>query len=155
MKLYEINEAITKCIDPESGEVLDEMALEQLQMEKEEKIEGVGLWIKNLLALDDAIANEIKALEERQKPINNKIESLKNFMALALNGEKLETGKISISWRKSESISISDDAFIPEEYQVIIPECYKPNKILLKKALKDGVEIDGVELVTKNNIQIK
>jgi len=155
MKLYEIDQAIMNCIDPESGEVLDEQALEELQMEKNEKIENVGLWIKNLIALDDAIENEIKALEDRLKPINNKIESLKTFMQIALNGENFQTGKIAISWRKSESISVSEDAHIPDMYLTVVPELIKPNKTLLKKAIKEGLEIDGVELVLKNNIQIK
>ena len=155
MKLYEIDQAIMNCIDPESGEVLDEQALEELQMEKNEKIENVGLWIKNLIALDDAIENEIKALEDRLKPINNKIESLKTFMQIALNGENFQTGKIAISWRKSESISVSEDAHIPDMYLTVVPELIKPNKTLLKKAIKDGIEIDGVELVAKNNMQIK
>ena len=58
--LYEINEAILSCIDLESGEIIDEAALEALQMQRDEKIENVGLWIKNLVAESSALAAEIK-----------------------------------------------------------------------------------------------
>ena len=50
MNLYEIDAAITACIDPETGEVLDEEALNALHMERSAKVESVALWIKNLNA---------------------------------------------------------------------------------------------------------
>ena len=37
--IYEINQAILDCIDPETGEVLDMEALEQLQMDRVQKAE--------------------------------------------------------------------------------------------------------------------
>lgn len=37
MNLYEIDKAILACIDPETGELLDEDALTNLQMERTEK----------------------------------------------------------------------------------------------------------------------
>ena len=49
MTLYEINEAIRNAIelgfDPETGEILDASALEQLQMDRDEKIENICLYI--------------------------------------------------------------------------------------------------------------
>ena len=55
--LYEINESIVAAfergIDAETGEILSEKALEELaklEMERDEKVEGIALWIKNLLA---------------------------------------------------------------------------------------------------------
>lgn len=153
MKLYEINEAIMNCIDLESGEILDETALEKLQMEKSEKFENVGLWIKNLEADIKMIGEEIDNLNARKTAKKNKAESLKSFLSFALNGEKFETPKLSVSWRKSESVNIAEDATLPGEY--LVPVEPRPDKTLLKKVLKDGAKIAGVELITKQNIQIK
>ena len=62
MTLFEINEQIQKAIelgfDPETGEILDASALEQLQIDRDEKIENICLYIKDLTA-------EAKALAEK------------------------------------------------------------------------------------------
>ena len=52
--LYEIDQAIMACLDFETGEILDADRLNALQMERQDKVESVVLWIKNLAA--DAIA---------------------------------------------------------------------------------------------------
>lgn len=41
--LYEINQRILECVDPETGELIDPENLEALVMEKELKIENVAL----------------------------------------------------------------------------------------------------------------
>lgn len=48
MRLYEIEQAIMDCIDEETGEIIDLERLNQLMMDKQKKIEGVALWVKNL-----------------------------------------------------------------------------------------------------------
>ena len=151
--LYEINEAILSCIDMESGEILDEKALAALEMQRDEKLENVGLWIKNLAAESTALAAEIRTLTERKRIKENKAESLMNYLGAALQGARFETPRISVSWRKSESVFIAEGAALPEEY--LVPAEPRPDKTLLKKAIKDGIEIAGVELISKNNIQIK
>lgn len=153
LSIYEINEAIMACIDFETGEVIDEAALEELQMERDTKLENVGLWVKNLTAEVAALDAEIKALSDRKKAKDNKIDSLKNYLSAALDGERFETPKLVVSWRKSESIVIDETAELPCEY--LVPVEPRPDKTALKKAIKDGAEICGVELVSKNNIQIK
>ena len=47
--LYEINKAILECLDPETGEIIDDR-ISELLMEKEQKLENIALWIKNLQA---------------------------------------------------------------------------------------------------------
>jgi len=151
--LYEINEAILSCIDLESGEIIDESALEALQMQRDEKLENVGLWIKNLAAESSALASEIKTLTDRKRHKENKTESLIGYLGSALRGERFETPRISVSWRKSEVVNICEDAILPGEY--LVPVDPRPDKTLLKQALKEGAKIVGVELISKQNIQIK
>ena len=42
--LYDIDAAILDCVDQETGEILDPEKLDALQMEREQKLEGVALW---------------------------------------------------------------------------------------------------------------
>lgn len=48
--LYEIDAAILECVDAETGEIIDPDALTALTMQREQKIENVALYYKNLLS---------------------------------------------------------------------------------------------------------
>ena len=109
MKLYEIDNAILDCIDTETGEVIDIDKLNELQLERDTKIENVACWIKDLKAEAEAIKAEKLALAERQKAAENKAESLKKWLAYALDGEKFSTARCSVSFRKTESVEVTED----------------------------------------------
>ena len=153
MKLYEIEQAMLSCIDSETGEIIDEAKLDALNMAKAEKIEGICLWIKNLSAAALALEAEEKNFAERKRVTKNKIESLKKYVAMALEGQPFETTQVKVGFRKSESLDISEGANIPGEFMRFKePE---PDKTALKKAVKAGLVIDGVTLIEKQNINIK
>ena len=77
MNLYEIDEEIRVlldqgfnelCIDPETGEILEEKAqelLNGLQEQKTAKVENIALYIKNMNSEADAIKREEQRLAER------------------------------------------------------------------------------------------
>lgn len=158
--LYEINQAMLECLDMETGEVLDAEKLDALQMERTAKLENVTLWIKNLLADVEAYEKEIGTFVARKKAAENKIESLKNYLAYALNGEKFSTPKCAISYRKSQIADIKDEAAFKAWAVVVAPELLtiqepKINKNEVKRCLKDGEDIPGAALVERLNIQIK
>lgn len=158
--LYEINaqieQAWSAAVDPETGEIISEeaaQAVEQLAMAREEKIENLALYWKNLTAEAEALKNEKLALAARQSATEKKAESIKEYLASSMNGEKFKSEKVAISWRKSESVSVDANAFLPEEYVTLREPV--PNLTAIKKALKAGEQIDGATLVASNNIQIK
>lgn len=152
MNLYQINEEIMSCIDLETGEILDVDKLSELKIARDEKIENIGLWIKNLTAEAEALRAEKRAFDERLKTTERKIASLKGYLTGFLQGEKFETAKLKIGFRKSESLEVSEDGFIPQEYFRTKKEV---NIEKLKKDIKAGLEIKGVYLVEKQNINIK
>ena len=156
MTLYEINQAIIDCMventDMETGEILDTAQLDSLQMELDDKLEGIGCWIKNLEAEAAACEREKKAFEARQNAAENKAASLKRYLTDFLRGCPFETLRVKISFRKSESLEVSESAVVPEEFLKYKVEV---NKTDLKKAVKAGLLLDGVQLVQKQNIQIK
>lgn len=157
MTLFDINKAILDFeyeIDEETGEILNAEELDQLQMAREDKIEGVGLWIKNLTAEAEAVKKEKDAMADRQRRLEKKVESLKRYLEYALQGEKFSTPRISMSFRKSESVFIPDEAQLDDRF-VNVTMVKKPDKKLIKDTLKAGLEVPGAELVTKQNLQIK
>lgn len=160
MRLYEIDQAIMACLDLETGEILDAARLDELQMERTAKLEGVACWVKNLEAEADAIEKEKKALMQREKVARNKAESLKRWLAEALQGEKLTTAKAAVSYRKSEAVEfVNQDLFVvwaAESHNDLLT--YKqpePNKTAIKQLLKAGGKLPGAQLVEKRNISIK
>lgn len=161
MNLYEINLAIEKAfdeaIDPETGEILSENALaylDELEMARDTKIENIGCWIKNLDAEAEALKREKQAFADRQKRAEKKSASLRRYLSSVLDGQKFQTEKVAISFRKSESVQIDDESKIPAEYIKQKIET-APDKTAIKKAIKAGLIIEGAELVEGKNIQIK
>lgn len=157
MTLFEIDRAILDFqyeIDEETGEILNAEELDQLQMAREDKIEGVGLWIKNLTAEAEAVKKEKDAMADRQKRLEKKIESLRRYLEYALQGEKFSTPRIAMTFRRSESVFIPDEALLDDRFMNITLS-KKPDKKLIKDTLKAGKEVPGAELITKQNLQIK
>ena len=162
MNLFEIEDAIANCvklegrddyIDVSTGEIIDTAALEQLEMDRDKKIRNIACWIRNLEADEKALTDQIKTFTARKNAVKNKRESLKKYLANFLNGAKWQNSEVAISWRKSESVEVSNVKELPEEYlKYKDPE---PDKVKLKADLKAGAEIEGVRLITKENIQIK
>ena len=158
MKLYEIDEAIMACIDAETGEIIDADKLDKLTMERDAKIENVALWIKDLKAEAEALKNEKQALAERQRVAENKAESLKKWLAYALQGEKFKTPKCAISFRKSEAVEVTDEGLnnlMKEHDELLTYKAPEPNKTKIKQALKDGLSVAGVQLVQNTSTIIK
>ena len=158
MKLYEIDNAILDCIDLETGEVIDTERLDALQMERDAKIENVALWIKDLKAEAEAIKAEKMALAERQRVAENKAESLKKWLAYALDGQKFSTARCAVSFRNTEKVEISDVGMIrlmKEHDELLTYKDPEPNKTAIKQALKDGLTVQGVQLVQNMSTIIK
>ena len=152
--LYEIESAIMNCVDAETGEVIDIDLLEHLEIERSQKIENICCYIKNLISDADAIKAEKAKLSKREEVCRNKAEQLKNYLTSSLNGQKFSSARCAVSYRKSESVEIVDMDKIPKKYLVKKVEL-KPDKDLIKTALKEGVSVKGCVLCEKSNIQIK
>lgn len=152
--LYEIDMQILSCIDQETGEMIDPERLENLFMERNQKIENVALWIKNLQSDVLAFEAEKKAFEKRKKDAENKIEGLKKWLAMALQGDKFSTGKCAVSFRRSEQVDIPDESLVPKEFMKEKIK-YEPDRTAIKNAIKAGQEISGCLLIENLNAQIK
>lgn len=153
MTLYEIDAALLACIDPETGEV-DLEQLESLQQERERKIAGVLDWWKDLTATAAAIKAEIAALQERREAMERKAESLTDWLARALDGEKFQTPRALVSYRKSTAVAVDEPELLPPEYVREKVETV-PDKVKIKEALASGAEVPGARLESRTALVIK
>lgn len=152
--LYEIDADIMACVDMETGEIIDIQKLKALEMERDKKIEGVILWRKDMLAEAEAIKNEVKKLQDRIRPLENKAEQLKAYINYALEGQKFKTERCAVSYRKTTSVIIDDPRKIPPKYLKDIKEDWV-SKSAIKEALEEGMTIDGAHQEEKQSIIIK
>ena len=154
--LFEIDKAIADFefeVD-EDGVILNADELDNLKMAREQKCENIALYFKNVSAEAEMVKAEAKTMTERAKRLENKAESLKKYLAYALGGEKFSTPKVAVSFRRSESVNITDEHLVPDNF-CDFTMVRKPNKTALKDALKKGEEIMGAELVEKQNVSVK
>lgn len=158
MTLYEINEQLRNAIefgcDPETGEIIDTAALEELEMARDEKIENICLFIKDLKAEAAAIKAEKDALDTRMKASAKKAESLTNYLQLMLAGEKFKTSKVAISYRKTQAVTIFDLDALPMDY-IRVKTSTEPDKVMIKEAIKAGETVPGAELEERQSMTIK
>jgi hypothetical protein len=161
MNLYQIDEQIASLIDAETGEIKDFAAFVNLQMQREQKIENIALWVKNLLSEASAIKAEIDTLAKRKKAADLKVEKLKKYLGIILCGESFKTPRCVITFRPSKSLRIDNSSeFIKWAKQhgkddFISYSAPTVNKKAITDAIKDGEEIPGVELTEHNNLQLK
>ena len=162
MNLYEINKEFEKAIlnivnlddnlvvDETTGEVITQDAydkiLDQLELARDEKLKNCLYYIKSIEADEDIIAKEIKRLQGLKSTKSNTKESLKAYVLENVDkGEKLDYKTIKLSCvAGAESVEIDFDAQVPKQYCTIK---VTPSKTEIKKALKSGIEIDGVRIV--------
>lgn len=152
MKLYEIDQALYDCFDEETGD-FDQKKFALLDGERNKKLEEIVLGIKNLTADATAIREEELALAKRRKTKERKAESMRNFLALYLNGERLETSKCSVTWKSSRSLQVLDPKLIPQKYLKYAEPTI--DKIAITTDIKNGVDVMGASLVKHSNMIIK
>lgn len=157
MKLYEITNSINQVKkfidDPEELTAY----LDTLDVELKNKAKNIFMLMKNIEAPIQAIDDEIDRLTKMKKSYQAKANNLKNYISYTMqkNGiEKIESDIVKFSFRKSETIEIIDESMIPSEF-INIKEVKTVDKIAIKKAIKAGNNVRGVDCLVHKNLQIK
>ena len=160
VSLYEldrsIEEVLMNLVDEETGEV-DEGKLEQLNqlnIDRDNKIESCVLYAKSLRADGDAIMNESNTLKDRATKKFNKAERILQYVDMSLNGEKFETERCLVTYRPSQAVEILNEDALDDKYFRVKTD-RKPDKAVIKKALKAGEMVTGAVLVDKLNMSVK
>ena len=160
--LYDIDAAILACVDQETGEIFDPEQLDALQIEREQKLEGVALWIKDLKAEAEAVKAEADKLNARKKAIDNKVEGLKTWLMYALGGEKLKTPRCNVYQTHSQKVVIDDEKAMidmlmssPSGEKFLRIKEPEIDKNALKDSLKQGYEYEFAHLEETESIVIR
>ena len=99
------------------------------------------------------IKDEADKLTERRHILERKAERLKAYLASQMPGEKFESPRVAISWRKSEAVRIIDESMIPLCFwKTPVPQL---DKVSVRATIKSGKDVPGATLEEKQNIQIK
>ena len=155
-KLYDIVREIEDFeyeIDEKTGEILNANQLDALELERDNKIEQLCLYVKNLKSDAAAYKAEKDGFAKKQKAAENKAESIKNYIAYILAGDKFKTDRVTVSYRKSEQVECLDKSLVDDDYlRFKEPEL---DKTKIKKALKEGIKVGGCMLVERQNMNIK
>lgn len=157
MKLYEISQAILDIYDnaeiDENGEMhIDDQLLAYLEQDRDNRIEGLIKYYKDIQGDIEKFRAEIRSLAESKRVLENKSESLEKFLDTLHKGEAKQYGVHKVSYRKSTIVVGSDLDALPPELKNTVVEARKAD---IKAKLKEGVEIIGWSLLDKKNIQIK
>lgn len=167
MKLYEIDTKIIRLINLyENGEIdldtyIDTMS--SLEFEQNDKIDNIACYIKQLLAEEKALKEEIDNLTKRRKAKQRTIENLKDYISdsMKINKiDKIETTRNIIKFRNNAvKVNIQDEEkfllWAMENHDELL-NYKKPdvNKTAIKEYLKDN-DIEGVNLIREKTLQIK
>ena len=140
-------------MDKETGEVLDEAALDALTIEREEKIRNIAAWIVNLKADAEAYKQRADDFTVRKKAAENKAESLKKYLSRQLDGKAWKNEDFSVSFRMNKATDILDESKIPICY--MISQAPKIDRAAILRTLKMGVAVPGARLVERQSMTVK
>lgn len=167
MKLYELTNEYQAVLDMSEDDGIPADAitdtLEAISAEIEVKADNIACLLKSLDFDIKGIKEEEAHLAERRHKKQATYDRIKQYLAeelLKAGIAKVETARSVISFRKSETVEISDEkAFLEwamnNDDDYIIYSSPKPDKTAIKAAIKGGADIVGAQISEKQNIQIK
>lgn len=160
MKLYEIAPALRFAlddieVDPETGEILNADALHAVEAQAAEKVEATALYLRELDAEAKAAKEEADRMLARVKSMQKRSDYLKAMLLDALHATgKVKTGRVTVSIRTTQAVEIEEGANLPEAYTTV-KTTVSPNKVAIKQALLDGVEVPGCHIEERESVQIR
>ena len=160
MKLYEIAPALRFAlddieVDPETGEILNADALHAVEAQAAEKVEATALYLRELDAEAKAAKEEADRMLARVKSMQKRSDYLKAMLLEALHATgKVKTGRVTVSIRTTQAVAVDEGTNLPEAYTTV-KTTVSPNKVAIKQALLDGVEVPGCELIERESVSIR
>lgn len=161
MTLYEIDQQISNLIDPETGEILDYEEFAALQMDRDQKIENMALWVKEMTANAKAIKDEVEQLTKRKRAFEANAERLKKYIAQALDGQKFQTPRVSVTYRKSTALEVQDAEELSTwlntsgHVDLVVYQPPTIDKRGVTALIKDGEDVIGAALVERQSITVR
>lgn len=163
MKLYEILDNINDILYEvgEDGEInnITFSKLEQLELSLREKIENVGIFLKNTESDVKQLKEAENELKQKRKVLENKKERIKEYLHFQMEKagiDKVKGKLFTVTLAKCPpSVTIIDENNIPSLYKKEVTQVKIDKREILNR-LKAGDEVDGVFLEkNKKTIRVK
>lgn len=162
MHLYELSQGYANLlglIEEAEDPTLIHTLLQATEGQIQEKAANIVKFIKSMDADIDIIKAEEKRLTERRKAIENRRNSIKEYIQqqMELMGmDKIKTPTMTIALQNNPpSVNVLDEKLIPASYLTIIPETYVINKSAIREAIKNGEEVPGAELTQGKSLRVR
>jgi vacuolar-type H+-ATPase subunit E/Vma4 len=176
VRLYDLAEAreiLSQFLEETEGEVTPEIEalLDQLDGQVTEKVERVGLYIREQVVTAAAIKEEEQRLSARRKALERAVEGLKNYLQRQM--ERLGKTKVdgllcTVALQKSPpSVRCTLDGFglvqllesgdeTKASLVTLVPESYKVNGTAVLAAYKAGQELpNGIAVEQGQHVRIR
>lgn len=149
LKLWQIVEDLEGEMPPDI-----EAALRENDCKRDDILEDAICTLKNLDALAELHAAEIKRLGDRRRAIQSRYETLHEWLGTAISPDGFSRGVHSAKWAKCPpSVEIKDPAAVPIEFLDYEP---KIKKVAIKDAMEAGATFDWARLIKdKKTLRIK
>lgn len=156
--LYELTTQASMLYEMLQNEVIDEQIFNDTleAMGAGEKVESYCKVIKQFQSDAEMFKTEIDRLTARKKTAENAVERMKAALLLFMQQtgkDKVKAGSFAVSTATTQAVNITDENAIPCIYLVEQPP--KIDKAGIKKALKDGEQINGAELINNTGVRIR
>lgn len=150
--------AIDEKADANEGELTEDdmQAIVIAQTTSMEKLLSLVGYIKYLESWQATCKAEEQRICKRRKIAENRLQSIKKFLTpYVIEHGKTTVGTTTLSLRKSQAVELVDD-FDNEQYGENVTT-FKPDKKMIKDFLKANpdIVIEGAELITRQNLQIR
>jgi hypothetical protein len=131
--------------------------LESIEFDLHEKADNYAKLIKNIESDINGLKDEEKRLADKRRALENKVLSLKKNLEhsmVLVDDKKFKTDLFSFNVQKNApSLEVVFEEKIPEEYY--IPQAPKLDRKELLKAVKGGLEVEGVGIKQTESLRIK
>lgn len=162
MNLYRISSEHQSLLNnsfcQETGE-FDAAVMKQIEATEQDfnaQAVSIASMIKNMEAERDAIENARKTMQDREKALSKKIESIEHYLQSnmqSMSVDEVKCALFAIKLKKCPaSVDITDEALIPDDYRVI-KSVVSFDKVKIKTDLQNGTLIKGASI--KHNVRLE
>ena len=126
----------------------------------EVKAKNVAFAIRNLESSAEAIKEAERQMAARRKAIENRAGNIREYLKTCMEIAqitKIECQHFALSIRSNPpSVDVFEPGLIPAEYmKQAEPPPPSVDKVAIKQAIKDGVEVPGAMLASGTRLEIK
>lgn len=167
MKLYELTAQFKSLELLESSEDLPPEVirdtLEGLEGQLQDKATNVGLFIRNLESVADAIDTAAETMRLRGARLRKRAQSLQDYLLFNMQATgitKIESPYFTLAVKNNPpTVVIDSENLIPAEFMRTLPPPPPPepvpDKAAIARAIKAGVEVPGAHAESRQRLEIK